>query len=139
MIVFSDRNVDDLIDVHTLDYEDGWHQATCYACGWTVEGYESVIEDSSYEHVRTRHTVPIQEVGSMNNFFLIMNSEDGGWIKRLGRADLDNVLATAHEYGIDHFMDRYPENNISEWPEGAALLITGDVIIPRAVTTAWAL
>lgn len=43
--------------IHQIDsaHGDFWFEAECDFCGWSTDGWESVVEDAAYEHVTERH------------------------------------------------------------------------------------
>jgi hypothetical protein len=74
-------------------------------------------------------------------YALIKGSEDGEPISLLNLRKLEELLTNAMEYaGIKEFKDgnwfgQNPRTN--EWPEGVGVLVKIEVVVPKAVTTAW--
>lgn len=74
----------------------------------------------------------------MDNYFLITIDDCGeSQIKRLRHSELDDILKAAYEYGIHSFVDKPPAIDLAEWPGCTAMIIKGEIIMPRMVTTAW--
>jgi len=74
-------------------------------------------------------------------WILIQASEDGSPVTYLSDSDVAELLADpSAEHGIRAFHAEVPEEqDAAYWPEGTALLLRAEIVVPRRATTAWEL
>lgn len=77
----------------------------------------------------------------MSQWILITSSEDGSPVTYLSDSDVAELLADpVAEHGVREFLPAVPEErDPAYWPEGTAMLLRAEVVVPSPVTSAWEL
>lgn len=81
----------------------------------------------------------------MKRYALIQPDEKGQPFRLLSDSDLEEILKSPEDWGIDQFVGIDSDHlagvqgDPMYWPDGEAMLIEFEVVIPEPITSAWRL
>jgi hypothetical protein len=79
----------------------------------------------------------------VKRWMLIKSSEDGDPITWLTDGLLDDLLAMPRDWGVERFMSFEEADRLGHdtnyWPDGAALLVRFEAVVPEVAASAWRL
>ena len=76
----------------------------------------------------------------MKRWLILVPDEDGNPTRWLSHQDLERMLAVVADHGIREFLSEVPaQADPNYWPDGSALLLQVEIVVPEPVTTAYRL
>ncbi len=76
---------------------------------------------------------------TMAPWLLIRPDEDGNPCRWLDDNSVRELLANPRDHGVDRFLAEPPERDVNYWPDGSALLLKVQAVVPQLAVTAYVL